>query len=132
MAHAAPRPSAQHRPDHPRHAGSGQGVVPATPSLLGSRHGGARDESVPVERRLRAFGCRRYVSAIGGLQLAGPSPARSEKGAAVKRSVIVVALAMGMVLVGFGSGRPAQAATSTKTVRYGPFTIPAGTATDPG
>jgi hypothetical protein len=72
------------------------------------------------------------ASAIGGLQLAGPSPARSEKGAAVKRSVIVVALAMGMVLVGFGSGRPAQAATSTKTVRYGPFTIPAGTATDPG
>jgi hypothetical protein len=50
----------------------------------------------------------------------------------VKRSVIVVALAMGMVLVGFGSGRPAQAATSTKTVRYGPFTIPGGTATDPG
>jgi hypothetical protein len=37
-----------------RHAGSGQGVVPATPSLLGSRHGGARDESVPVERRLLA------------------------------------------------------------------------------
>jgi Stress up-regulated Nod 19 len=50
----------------------------------------------------------------------------------VKRSVIVVALAMGMVLVGFGSGRPAQAATSTKTVRYGPFTIPAGTETTPG
>ena len=50
----------------------------------------------------------------------------------MKRSVIVVALAMGMVLVGFGSAQPAQAATSTKTVRYGPFTIPAGTATDPG
>ena len=51
----------------------------------------------------------------------------------MKRSVIVVALAMGMVLVGFGSGRPAQAATSTKTVRYGPFTIPAATsAADPG
>jgi hypothetical protein len=72
------------------------------------------------------------VSAIGGLPLEGPPPARSEKGAAVKRSVIVVALAMGMVLVGFGSGQPAQAATSTKTIRYGPFTIPAGTATDPG
>jgi hypothetical protein len=37
-----------------------------------------------------------------------------------------------MVLVGFGSAQPAQAATSTKTVRYGPFTIPAGTATEPG
>jgi hypothetical protein len=51
----------------------------------------------------------------------------------VKRSVIVVALAMGMVLVGFGSAQPAQAATSTKTVRYGPFTIPAATSdTEPG
>jgi hypothetical protein len=39
---------------------------------------------------------------------------------------------MGMVLVGFGSAQPAQAATSTKTVRYGPFTIPAGTETTPG
>jgi hypothetical protein len=51
----------------------------------------------------------------------------------VKRSSIIVAVAIGMVLVGFGSARPAQAATSTKVVRYGPFTIPAATsATDPG
>jgi hypothetical protein len=49
----------------------------------------------------------------------------------VKRFTIS-ALAIGMLLVGFGSAQPAQAATSTKTVRYGPFTIPAGTATDPG
>jgi stress up-regulated protein Nod 19 len=47
----------------------------------------------------------------------------------VKRFIVVVALAMGMVLLGFGSARPAQAATSTKTVRYGPFTIPAATST---
>src|SRR4030095_14655697 len=51
------------------------------------------------------------------------------KGAAVKRSSIIVAVAIGMVLVGFGSAQPAQAATSTKTVRYGPFTIPAATST---
>ena len=51
----------------------------------------------------------------------------------MKRIAVVVGLAMGMVLVGFGSGQPAQAATSTKTVRYGPFTIPAATSTaDPG
>jgi hypothetical protein len=50
----------------------------------------------------------------------------------MKRIAVVVALAVGMVLVGLGSAQPAQAATSTKTVRYGPFTIPAGTATDPG
>ena len=31
-----------------------KGSYLATPSLLGSRHGGARDESVPVERRLLA------------------------------------------------------------------------------
>src|SRR4029453_15895066 len=72
------------------------------------------------------------ASAIGGLQLAGPSPARSEKGAAVKRSVIVFAFAMERVRLGLCSGRPAQPAPPTKTVRYGPFTIPAGTATDPG
>jgi hypothetical protein len=66
------------------------------------------------------------------LSLAGPSASRSEKGAVVKRFTIISALAIGMLLVGFGSAQPAQAATSTKTVRYGPFTIPAGTATDPG
>jgi hypothetical protein len=56
-----------------------------------------------------------------------------QKGAAVKRFAVVAGLAMAMVLAGFGSTRPAQAATSTKTVRYGPFTIPAGTSTaDPG
>src|SRR5215213_10619077 len=51
----------------------------------------------------------------------------------MKRSIIVAALAVGMVLVGFGSAEPAQAATSTKRVRYGPFTIPAATSdTEPG
>jgi hypothetical protein len=50
----------------------------------------------------------------------------------VKRFAVVVALAVGMVLIGFGSAQPAQAATSTKTVRYGPFTVPAGTETTPG
>ena len=47
----------------------------------------------------------------------------------MKRIAVVVGLAMGMALVGLGS---AQAATSTKTVRYGPFTIPAATDMGPG
>ena len=50
----------------------------------------------------------------------------------MKRFIVVVGVAVAMVLVGFGSAQPAQAATSTKTVRYGPFTIPAGTETTPG
>jgi hypothetical protein len=50
----------------------------------------------------------------------------------VKRFAIVAGLAMAMLLVGFGSAPPAQGATSTKVVRYGPFTIPGGTTTDPG
>jgi hypothetical protein len=51
----------------------------------------------------------------------------------VKRFAVVAGLAMAMVLAGFGSAQPAQAATSTKTVRYGPFTIPAATSiTEPG
>jgi hypothetical protein len=50
----------------------------------------------------------------------------------VKRFTIVAGVAIAMLLVGLGPAQPAQAATSTKTVRYGPFTIPAGTATDPG
>jgi hypothetical protein len=50
----------------------------------------------------------------------------------MKRFAVVVGLAMGMVLIGFGSAQPAQAATSTKTVRYGPFTIPAATDMGPG
>jgi Stress up-regulated Nod 19 len=51
----------------------------------------------------------------------------------VKRSTIVAAVAMAMLLLGLGPAQPAQAATSTKVVRYGPFTIPAATSdTDPG
>jgi hypothetical protein len=51
----------------------------------------------------------------------------------VKRFAIVAALASAMLLVGLSSAQPAQAATSTKTVRYGPFTIPAATSdTEPG
>jgi hypothetical protein len=50
----------------------------------------------------------------------------------VKRFTLVAGLAIAMLLVGLGPAQPAQAATSTKTVRYGPFTIPAGTQTTPG
>jgi hypothetical protein len=85
-----------------------------------------------VERGLLASSCRRGVSAIGGLQLTGPPPSGSEKGAAVKRFIAVVGVAVAMLLVELVPARPAQAATSTKTVRYGPFTIPAGTSADPG
>lgn len=50
----------------------------------------------------------------------------------MKRSTIVAGLAIAMLLVGLVPAQPAQAATSTKKVRYGPFTIPAGTETSPG
>jgi Stress up-regulated Nod 19 len=50
----------------------------------------------------------------------------------VKRFAVVAGLAVAMVLVGLVPARPAQAATATKTVQYGPFTIPAGTQTTPG
>jgi hypothetical protein len=46
--------------------------------------------------------------------------------------VIVSLLAAAVAVVGFVAAPPAQAATYTKIVRYGPYTIPAGTATDPG
>jgi hypothetical protein len=50
----------------------------------------------------------------------------------VKRFTIVAGLAMAMLLVGLIPSQPAHAATSTKKVNYGPFTIPAGTSTSPG
>jgi hypothetical protein len=54
------------------------------------------------------------------------------QGGSVKRIVVMGGLIIALLLVGFGPAQSAQAATSTKVVRYGPFTIPAGTATDPG
>ena len=45
------------------------------------------------------------------------------------RLLAVLALALSFLAI---STTPASAATYTKTVRYGPFTIPAGTSTDPG
>jgi hypothetical protein len=50
----------------------------------------------------------------------------------MKRFIVIAGLAMAMLLVGLVPARPAQAATSKRVVRYGPFTIPGGTATDPG
>jgi hypothetical protein len=50
----------------------------------------------------------------------------------VKRLAVVAGLATAMLLVGLVPAQPAQAATSTRVVRYGPFTIPAATSTGPG
>ena len=51
----------------------------------------------------------------------------------MKRTALVLVSALVMLVpLLVTSGAPAQAATNTKTVRYGPFTIPGGTATDPG
>src|SRR5215203_4141178 len=50
----------------------------------------------------------------------------------MRRPVIVSALAAAIVAIGLAVAPPAQAATHSKTVRYGPYTIPAGTMTDPG
>jgi hypothetical protein len=48
----------------------------------------------------------------------------------VKRAIVSV-LGVALLLVGFAP-QPAYAATYTKVVRYGPYTIPAGTETEPG
>jgi hypothetical protein len=45
---------------------------------------------------------------------------------------LVFSLALAMALVAITTPTAADASTYTKTVRYGPYTIPAGTATDPG
>lgn len=39
---------------------------------------------------------------------------------------------LAVLFIGLIPAQPAQAATYTRTVRYGPYTIPAGTATSPG
>jgi hypothetical protein len=53
----------------------------------------------------------------------------------MKRLVLAVGLAVSVLLAGAAVSEPASAATTTtysKTVRYGPFTIPAGTELEPG
>ena len=50
----------------------------------------------------------------------------------MKRRAIVFLLAVAVLLVGIIGTQPAQAATYTKVVRYGPYTIPAGTMAEPG
>jgi hypothetical protein len=53
----------------------------------------------------------------------------------MKRLVLAAGVAVAVLLVGAGVAQPASAVTTTtysKTVRYGPFTIPAGTELDPG
>jgi hypothetical protein len=53
----------------------------------------------------------------------------------MKRLLVALGLATGVLLATFAAAPPAQAATATtytKTVRYGPFTIPGGTDADPG
>jgi Stress up-regulated Nod 19 len=54
----------------------------------------------------------------------------SHGGAAVKRSLSIAVLAAGICL--YVLAAPAHAATYTKVVRYGPFTIPATTYAGPG
>ena len=49
------------------------------------------------------------------------------------KRIFLAALALVMPLsLTVATPPPAQAAEYTKVVRYGPFTIPGGTATDPG
>jgi hypothetical protein len=50
----------------------------------------------------------------------------------VKRTAIIFGLAAAILLLGLPGAQPAQAATYTSVVRYGPYTLPAGTMTDPG
>ena len=50
----------------------------------------------------------------------------------MKRSAVLAGLAVAMLLVTLAPARPAYAATYTKMVRYGPFTVSGGSATEPG
>ena len=50
----------------------------------------------------------------------------------MKRSLLSVVVAGAMVVAGFAADTPVRAATYTKVVRYGPFTIPAATEAGPG
>jgi Stress up-regulated Nod 19 len=50
----------------------------------------------------------------------------------MRRGAVAFGLLVAILLGGLAVAAPAHAATYTKTVRYGPYTIPAGTATDPG
>lgn len=50
----------------------------------------------------------------------------------MERIVIVSVLALASALLSVVTGAPAQAAESTRTIFYGPFTVPAGTMDQPG
>src|SRR5215216_4070174 len=45
---------------------------------------------------------------------------------------MVFGLVAAILLLGLAGAQPAQAATYTTVVKYGPYTLPAGTMTDPG
>jgi hypothetical protein len=50
----------------------------------------------------------------------------------MKRLALLAGLLVASLLVAVAPAEPAHAATYTRVVRYGPFTIPGGTAADPG
>ena len=50
----------------------------------------------------------------------------------MKRLAIISGLASAALVVGLVIAPTAQAATSTKVVRYGPYTVPGGTMAEPG
>lgn len=50
----------------------------------------------------------------------------------MKRCATLAGLIVTILIAGLVSAQPAYAATYSNVVRYGPFTIPAGSATDPG
>jgi hypothetical protein len=50
----------------------------------------------------------------------------------MKRCAVVLGAVVTMLLAGLLTAQPASAATYSKVVRYGPFTIPAGTELEPG
>lgn len=55
-----------------------------------------------------------------------------QRSATLQRSAILLGTVLAMLMASAIFAQPASAATYTRVVRYGPFTIPAGTATDPG
>jgi hypothetical protein len=92
-----------------------------------SGHRGPTDPAAVATVRFAPLkaGTRPQRSASRGLR----TPLRG----VMKRVALIIASAIALVLpLLVASGSSAQAATYTKTVRYGPFTIAAGSETDPG
>jgi hypothetical protein len=71
-------------------------------------------------------------AAVGSVIARWRGPVRVLRGRPGTVRAVVAALGLAVLLAGLAPAQGTQAAAATRVVRYGPFTIPAGTATAPG